>query len=225
MTNYSIVGINGSQYKIWKHLRQLVNKYLVIFNETIIKRLGITENTTVFLEHVIIQHNIFLIRIKKILKRHQKKFIEKINNKMMFDQNRIVLNISSYHRPDGSTKYNNIYFERLKFFYEDAKALKKLEDDLFKGLIKIINDLPNVNIHENLPRIVLKPIPSFSDYIYDIPDKLNAKLDQLPEPILYNLTHNLIDRLHEYLIQNEKILYQYFVDEVRDDWLLKWRFI
>jgi hypothetical protein len=63
-------------------------------------------------------------------------------------------------------------------------------------------------------------------YGNNIPDEINAKLKQLPEPVLHDFTNNLIDRLHKYLIQKGKLHnYQYFVEQIRDEWLLKWRYI
>ena len=48
---------------------------------------------------------------------------------------------------------NNNCPDRNKFFYEDAKDLKKLENDLCKVLIKNIDDLPHDNKHEKLANI------------------------------------------------------------------------
>ena len=68
----------------------------------------------------------------------------------------------------------------------------------------------------------MKPRPSFSRYVRYIPYEIDAKLDYLPEPVLYEFTVYLIDRLHEYITQNENLHdYQYFVEEIRDEWLLK----
>ena len=46
-----------------------------------------------------------------------------------------------------------IDFLKDKFFYENAKALKKLENKLFKVLIINIDDLPHDNKHEKLANI------------------------------------------------------------------------
>lgn len=123
--------------------------------------------------------------------------------------------------------YNYNYPDRIKFFYEDIKALKKLEDELFKALINILNNLLNEkNKHNKLLGVILKPKPSFSKYIKDISNEIDAKLDQLPEPILYDFTNHIIDRSYEYITQNEKLYdYQYFVEEIQDEWLLKWKFL
>lgn len=53
-----------SQYIRWKHLLRLILKYSVIF-KSIIQKLGITENSTVFLEQQVIQDEMILMRIKK----------------------------------------------------------------------------------------------------------------------------------------------------------------
>lgn len=59
-------------------------------------------------------------------------------------------------------------------------------------------------------------------YVKYIPYEINAKLDHLPEPVLYEFTVYLIGRLTEYITQNENPHgYQYFVEEIRDEWLLK----
>lgn len=134
--------------------------------------------------------------------------IEKIDDKTLCDQKRIVLVIPRYY---------------LEFFFEDPKALKKLEDDLFNILVTIIDILSdNNNRHEKLLGDTLKPRPSFSSYVRYIPYEIDAKLDHLPEPVLYEFTVFLIGRLHEYVTQNENLHhYQYFVEEIRDEWLLK----
>ena len=165
------------------------------------------------------------MRIKDIIKRNQKNVVEKIDNKMMLDQNKNLLIIPPYCSSKGSTNHNNNYFEGISFISE-YKVKKRLEDDLFEVLINIINNLHNDNTRFELVRTGLNITPSFSNYLCDIPDEINTKLNQLPEPVLHDFANNLIDRLHKYLIQNEKLRdYQYFVEEIRDDWLLKWRFI
>lgn len=143
-----------------------------------------------------------------MLSEYQKMNIEKIDDKTLCDQNRNLLLIPCYY---------------LEFFFEDTQALKKLEDDLFKVLINIIDILSDDNNrHEKLLGDTLKPRPSFSRYVRYVPYEIDAKLDHLPEPVLYEFTVYLIDRLHEYIIQNENLHdYQYFVEEIRDEWLLK----
>jgi hypothetical protein len=140
---------------------------------------------------------------------------------------RAHLTSQSYPRSGVVTMSNNNYPDRIKFFYEDAKALKKLEDNLFEASINILDNLSNNNNkHEELGRTTFIHTSTFPIYGYNIPDEINAKLNQLPEPVLHDLTNNLIDRLHKYLIQNEKLqTYQYFIGQIRDEWLLKWRFI
>jgi hypothetical protein len=147
-----------------------------------------------------IQHVILLIRIKDILKRIQKKVVEKIDNKMMLDQNKDLLIIPPYCSSKGSTNHNNNYFAGISFIYEYTKVLKRLEDNLFEVLINIINNLHNDNTRFELVRTGLKPTPSFSNYLCDIPDEINSKLNQLPEPVLYDFTNKLIHRLHKYFI-------------------------
>jgi hypothetical protein len=57
--------INNSQYKICKQLWSLGNKYLVIIDNSIIEKLGITETDTIFLEQEITHDNTIVMRIKK----------------------------------------------------------------------------------------------------------------------------------------------------------------
>jgi hypothetical protein len=123
--------------------------------------------------------------------------------------------------------YNNNYPDGIKFFYEDAKALKKLESDVFEASINILDDLSNDNNkQEKLARTTFIHTSSFPLYGYNIPDEINAKINQLPEPVLHDFTNNLIVRLHKYLIQKGKLHnYQHFVEEIRDEWLMKWRYI
>lgn len=108
-----------SHYKRWKHL-QLINKYLFTIKNSIIQKLVITENWTVFLEHQVTKDIIFLTLINDFLKISQKKFIEKINNKMMFIQSKNVFVIPCYNWPCKSTKYVSVLV-----FDEDIKDLKK----------------------------------------------------------------------------------------------------
>jgi len=140
---------------------------------------------------------------------------------------RAHLTSQCYPRSGVVTMYNNNYPDGIKFFYEDAKALKKLEDDVFEASINILDDLSNDNNkHEKLARTTFIHTSTFPFYGYNIPDEINAKLNQLPEPVLHDFTNNLIDRLHKYLIQKGKLPnYQYFVEEIRDEWLLKLRYI
>jgi hypothetical protein len=65
MNNYIISDINSTQKKKWKQLWQLGNKHLVIIDESIIQKLGITENSTIFLEQEIDHDNTIRMRIKK----------------------------------------------------------------------------------------------------------------------------------------------------------------
>jgi len=65
MNNYTISDINNSQNKKWKQLWQLDNKYLVIIHKSIIQKLGITENSTIFLKQEITSDNAIRMRIKK----------------------------------------------------------------------------------------------------------------------------------------------------------------
>ena len=79
MNNSTISNINNSTVstitkdikknnnKIFKQIWQLGNKHLVIVDESIINKLGITENSTFFVEQELIQDNTtILMRIKKI---------------------------------------------------------------------------------------------------------------------------------------------------------------
>ena len=65
MYNSTISHINNSKPKICKQLWTLGEKHLVIIDKSIIQKLGITENSTVFLEQEITHDNTILMRIKK----------------------------------------------------------------------------------------------------------------------------------------------------------------
>ena len=54
--------------KIFKQIWKLGNKYLVIVDESIIHKLGITENSTFFVEQELMQDNTMIImKIRNIL--------------------------------------------------------------------------------------------------------------------------------------------------------------
>ena len=58
MNNSTISDLNNStKNKIFKQICQLGNKYLVIIDESIIEKLGITENITTFVEQELTQDN------------------------------------------------------------------------------------------------------------------------------------------------------------------------
>lgn len=63
--NNSIIDIKNSHSKIRKQLWTLGDKYLVIIDKSIIEKLGVTDNSTVFLEQEITSDNAILMRIKK----------------------------------------------------------------------------------------------------------------------------------------------------------------
>ena len=65
MNNYTISDINNSKPKISKQLWSIGDKHLVIIDKSIIEKLGITENTTVFLEQDITQDYAIVMRVKK----------------------------------------------------------------------------------------------------------------------------------------------------------------
>ena len=65
MYNSTISHINNSKPKIFKQLWPLGDKHLVIIDKSIIQKLGITENSTVFLEQQITHDNTILMRIKE----------------------------------------------------------------------------------------------------------------------------------------------------------------
>ena len=65
MYNSTISHINNSKPKICKQLWPLGDKHLVIIDKSIIQKLGITENSTVFLEQQITHDNTILMRIKE----------------------------------------------------------------------------------------------------------------------------------------------------------------
>jgi hypothetical protein len=65
MDNTTFFNINNSKPRICKQLWSLGNKHLVIIDKTIIEKLGITENSTIFLEQEIMYDNTIVMRIKK----------------------------------------------------------------------------------------------------------------------------------------------------------------
>ena len=66
MNNSTLSDINNSKPKIFKQLWTLGDKHLVIIDKSIVEKLGITENSTVFLEQQITHdNNTILMRIKK----------------------------------------------------------------------------------------------------------------------------------------------------------------
>ena len=65
MDNSELLHINNSKPKICKQLWSLGDKHLVIIDKSIIEKLGITENSTVFLEQEIAHDNTIVMRIKK----------------------------------------------------------------------------------------------------------------------------------------------------------------
>ncbi|HSF51245.1 MAG TPA: hypothetical protein VLA74_10835 [Nitrososphaeraceae archaeon] len=65
MENSAFLHINNSQPKICKQLWVLGDKHLVIIDKSIIEKLGITDNSTVFLEQEILQDNTIVMKIKK----------------------------------------------------------------------------------------------------------------------------------------------------------------
>jgi hypothetical protein len=62
--NSAFLHINNSQPKICKQLLVLGDKHLVIIDKSIIEKLGITENFTVFLEQEIIDDKTIIMKIK-----------------------------------------------------------------------------------------------------------------------------------------------------------------
>lgn len=56
---------NSAKPEICKRLWPLGDKHLVIIDKSIVEKLGITENSTVFLEQQITHDNTILMRIKK----------------------------------------------------------------------------------------------------------------------------------------------------------------
>ena len=56
--------------------------------------------------------------------------------------------------------------ERSKLVYEDAKALKKLENDLFKILINIIENISIDNKYKTLTSTTLKPRLTFPNICF-----------------------------------------------------------
>ena len=67
MNNSTISDLNNStKNKIVKQIWPISNKHLVIIDNSIIEKLGITENITTFVEQELTQDNTILMRIKKI---------------------------------------------------------------------------------------------------------------------------------------------------------------
>ena len=65
--NNTLASNTNTKNKIFKQIWQLGNKHLVIVDESIIIKLGITENSTFFVEQELTQDNTtILMRIKKI---------------------------------------------------------------------------------------------------------------------------------------------------------------
>ena len=66
MNNSHCWNINNSKAKICKQLWLLGDKHLVIVDKSIIEKLGIKENSTIFLEQELTKDNTtILMRIKK----------------------------------------------------------------------------------------------------------------------------------------------------------------
>jgi hypothetical protein len=65
MNNINSYNINNSKSKICKQLWTLGNKHLVIIDKSIIEKLGITDNTTIFLEQEVLSDNTIMMKIKK----------------------------------------------------------------------------------------------------------------------------------------------------------------
>jgi hypothetical protein len=65
MYNSTFSHINNSNPKICKQLWSLGDKHLVIIDKSIIEKLGIIDNSTVFLEQEITPDNTIVMRIKK----------------------------------------------------------------------------------------------------------------------------------------------------------------
>jgi hypothetical protein len=66
MNNYIVSDLNNStKPKICKQLWPFCDKHLVVIDKSIIQKLGITENSTVFLEQQMTHDNTILMKIKK----------------------------------------------------------------------------------------------------------------------------------------------------------------
>lgn len=58
--------LNNSKPKVCKQVWTIADKHLVIIDKSIIEKLGITENSLVFLEQEVLQdNNTILMKIKK----------------------------------------------------------------------------------------------------------------------------------------------------------------
>lgn len=66
MDNSTLPHINSSKSEICKQLWSLGDKHLVIIDKSIIEKLGIAENSIVFLEQEITHDNTIVMRIKRL---------------------------------------------------------------------------------------------------------------------------------------------------------------
>lgn len=66
MNNSAISNLNSSpKDNNWKQIWQVGNKHLVVIDESIIQKLGITDNLTTFVEQELTDDGI-LMRVKKV---------------------------------------------------------------------------------------------------------------------------------------------------------------
>ena len=65
MDNTKVCDINNSNNNICKQLWQLGGKHLVIIDKSIIEKLGITENSIIFLKQELTSENAILMKVKE----------------------------------------------------------------------------------------------------------------------------------------------------------------
>lgn len=65
MNNINSLNINNSKPEICKQLWTVGDKHLLIIDKSIIEKLGITDNSTVFVEQEVLEDNTILMKIKK----------------------------------------------------------------------------------------------------------------------------------------------------------------
>jgi hypothetical protein len=124
---------------------------------------------------------------------------------------------------------SNIDFLKDKFFYKD-KALNKLEHELFEVLTTVSDYLSDSKKYFQLAKFLIrrftiwKPTPSFPIYLYDIPVEIKRRLMQFADREINDLMNDVIVKIFHYSLHDEEYFnYNYFVKEVQEPGLLKWR--
>lgn len=127
---------------------------------------------------------------------------------------------------------NNNYSLRNKDFYTKDKDLKKFSKILFNVLINIPDDSADNKKYQQLAKFLIrrftiwKPTPSFPIYLYNIPVEIKRGLMQFADREINNLLNDVIDKIFQHSLHDEEYFnYNYFVKEVQEPGLLKWRLI